>query len=193
MAATKGSPWMDQASPGRTRTLAGPGPRFANVHSRETEHSVRCASTPRDFPERRHNPYADYCLKQRLPSPLGRVVAADAGHPRRASVHLYYGHLLPVGEYSIADFPPASAGPATSPHAPGRRLHRLGRDGASLNTRLSGWGISGRRPSGRSGRTGRPSPTCATSPTGFPGASPASPASRPPTLPMKRRRRWKST
>lgn len=38
--------------------------------------------------------------------------------PAGRLVHLYYGHLLPVGEYSIADFPPASAGPATSPTPP---------------------------------------------------------------------------
>ena len=33
--------------------------------------------------------------------------------PAGRLVHLYYGHLLPVGEYSIADFPPASAGPVS--------------------------------------------------------------------------------
>ena len=46
MAATKGSLGWDQASPGRTRTLAGPGPRFANVRSRKTELGKKSASTP---------------------------------------------------------------------------------------------------------------------------------------------------
>ena len=38
--------------------------------------------------------------------------------PAGRLVHLYYGHLLPMGEYSLDDFPPASAGPATSPTPP---------------------------------------------------------------------------
>ena len=181
----------NQASPGRTRTLAGPGPRFANVHS--ARQSSACdALRPRGISPKggiTHMPITVlnnvFHLRSGGASLLMQVT------PAGRLVHLYYGHLLPVGNIH-RDFPPASAGPATSPTPPDDDcIDSVGT--ALFEYRLLGWGISGRRPSGRSGRTGRPSPTCATSPTGFPGASPASPASRPPTLPRKRRRRWKST